>query len=181
MTVRLAALAPRLLFNLSLKRNLLLTPAVDYSAVNKDIFLGGSCGAESWRVPAITQLSAHNVTFFNPERADWHTGLIALETAAKQQCRVLLYVIDGKSRGVGSMVEVACFVGEGRPVVLFLEDIPPATAIAGAALTAREIKDLNRGRAYLADAARRQKARVASSLAEAVDQAVVLVQEVSSP
>ena len=40
------------------------------------------------------------------------------------QCSVLLYVIGGDTLSVGSMAEVAYYIGRGRKMALVLSDIP---------------------------------------------------------
>lgn len=146
---------------------------VDYS-VKSQVFLGGSCGAPSWRPDAMTVLSRNKITFFNPEIENWSPALIVFENAAKHECDVLLYVIADRSRAVGSMVEVAGFIAEGRPVVLMIKDMAADLSIDGVALSSREVKDLNRGRAYLADAARRHGVNICPTLDEAVAAAIAL-------
>ena len=53
-----------------------------------------------------------------------------------------------------------------------MEQIPPGASIGGTPLSAGEIKDLNRGRTYLHDVARRHKCVVFSKVEDAVEEIV---------
>ena len=51
-----------------------------------DVYLGGSCGATSWRRDDIIPiLNQHGVTFFDPQVSEWDPSLISVEQAAKNQ------------------------------------------------------------------------------------------------
>merc|ERR1712167_254765 len=117
-----------------------------------EVFLGGACGTSTWRRDiAIPALEESGTTFYNPqlEAGAWHSGLIAVEAEAKEKAAVLLFVLDGLSRGVASLVEAAATVMSGRPVVVVVENVPEGTLIAGELVSENERKDLNRGREYL--------------------------------
>jgi raw len=143
----------------------------------KQIFLGGSCDPTTWRADtAIPFLTNARVAFYNPQVADWHDGLVALEATAKEESEVLLFVIDGKTRAIASMLEALAWVAKGRKVVTVVENITDGTDIAGQVVTGRELKDLNRGRAYFLDEFRKfPTGFVADSLGEALDQAAASV------
>jgi hypothetical protein len=111
------------------------------------VFLGGTCGSSTWRGDiACPILDSLGVTYWNPQvPADkWKPEMIPAENRAKETARVLLFVVDGSTRGVMSMVEAAYYMGAGRRVVLFIEDVPDSFSSSE-----EEVKDLNRGRKYL--------------------------------
>ena len=84
-----------------------------------DVFLGGACGATTWRKDiAIPYLRARGISFWNPQVDDWHPGLIVEENFHKETSRILLFIVDGSTRGVASMIETAEFLARGRKVVL---------------------------------------------------------------
>ena len=67
-----------------------------------------------------------------------------------QAASKLFFVIDDQTRAVASMVEVAYFVGNGRDLLVVVDDITgDAPAIGGDRLSHREVEDLNRGRAFV--------------------------------
>lgn len=118
----------------------------------KFVFLGGSCDPTTWRadiaIPALTSLG---VSLFNPQVADWSPELVAIEAAAKKDAAALIFVIDGQTRALSSMIEAISQAGQGRRVFVTSKDISDGTIIAGQTVTGRELKDLNRGRAYFLD------------------------------
>jgi len=129
-----------------------------------------------------------------PQVEDWSEELIELENKAKAQASVLLFVIDGLTRAIVSMNEVTELICRGRRVVLVVQDIQEGVKIQGTLLATRERKvgdlrgsgsgtkrgveltsgvvlykqDLNRGRAYLRDLARRYAAPLFDTVPEAV-------------
>lgn len=118
----------------------------------RSIFLGGSCDPTTWRADiAIPTLTALNVSFFNPQVADWSPELVAIEAEAKKNSSALIFVIDGQTRALASMLEALSQAAQGRRVFVTSTDIPDGTVIAGQTVTGRELKDLNRGRAYFLD------------------------------
>jgi hypothetical protein len=87
-----------------------------------------------------------------------HPNLIALEAKAKEVCDVLLFVIDAKTRAIASMLEATEYIMSSRRVVIVILDIPEGAKIDGEVIGGRQLKDLNRARAFLCDiAARHQK------------------------
>ena len=88
------------------------------------MFLGGSCDPTTWRKNvAIPILERAGVEFFNPQVEEWSEGWVALEEARKRQASILLFVINGSTRAIASMVEAAELIASNRRVVLVLEDI----------------------------------------------------------
>ena len=80
----------------------------DTPARHRDVFLGGTCGASTWREDiAIPAFRKRGISYYNPQMPEWSTRYIPLEAAVKDSCRLLLYVITGDTRGVTSMLEVS--------------------------------------------------------------------------
>ena len=50
--------------------------------------------------------------------------MIPIEREAKDRCSVLLFVVSGDTLSVATLVEVAYFIGQGRKLVLCLNNIP---------------------------------------------------------
>jgi hypothetical protein len=123
------------------------------------VFLGGSCDPTTWRADiAVPELTRARISFFNPQISDWHPNLIQLEAKAKEVCEVLLFVIDSKTRAIASMLESIEYILSQRRVVIVILDIPEGARIDGDIIEGRQLKDLNRARAFLCDiAARHQK------------------------
>jgi raw len=141
--------------------------------MEKKIFLGGSCNPTTWRREIVIPiLDASGVAFYNPQVDDWHEGLVKVEAEAKTNCEVLLFVIDKQTRAVASLLEATEYVVTGRKVLLVVNDIDDGTEIDGQAVTGRELKDLNRARAYLRDVASRyDNAQLFESVEQAVESA----------
>lgn len=119
-----------------------------------EVFLGGTCGSSTWRTDvAIVLLDKANVTYFNPQlpRGQWHEGLIEIEREAREQAQVELFIIDGSTRGVASLVEASALVVSGRRIVIMVEEVEQGSVIDGEPVGEKERKDLNRGRKYLLD------------------------------
>lgn len=129
------------------------------------VFLGGSCNPTTWRKNiAIPILERAGVSYYNPQVDDWSEDLVALEAKHKQGAKVLLFVVNGSTRSIASMVEAAELIAAGRRIVLVLEDIPEGQKISEGIISGRELKDLNRARAYLADVAQRHSVLCFSSV-----------------
>jgi hypothetical protein len=148
------------------------------NADGTDIFLGGCCfkngkghnANADWReVFAIPNLEKLKVSYYNPDVLDWSPTLIAAERECKRKSKVLLMVIGSNTRGIGSLVEAAHLIGEGhKNMVLVLQNVDVNSSIEGEQVDEQEAKDLNRGRAYLEDAASINNIRVCSSIQEAL-------------
>lgn len=137
---------------------------------NAMVFLGGSCDPTTWRADkAIPAMTSAGVKFYNPQVADWKPELVELETKAKEESEVLLFVVDGQTRAIASMLEVAELASTGRKVVLVIDNIPDGMEVGGEKIAGRQLKDLNRARAYLADIARRHQNTV---LCQTIDEAI---------
>jgi hypothetical protein len=123
--------------------------------VRPDVFLGGSCNPTTWRTEiAIPLLEAAGISYYNPQVDDWTPELVAIERQAKAEALNWLFVIDGHTRAIASMVEIAGLLASDPPsMYLVIQDVPPGTEIDGQLVGDRERKDLNQGRAYLRDLA----------------------------
>ena len=93
---------------------------------------------------------------------------------AQVWCRTTLLVLGSDSRAVASLVEAAQLVAEGRDVVLVVQMVEQQSLAAGLGqpmnkVSVDEVKDLNRGRAYLVDVARQYGVPVFNNVAEAVE------------
>jgi hypothetical protein len=91
------------------------------------------------------------------------------EARQKVAATALLFVIDGRTRAIASMLEAISFAGLRHRVFVTIENIPDGTVIAGQTVSGRELKDLNRARGYLLDElSRHPTASVHATVAEAV-------------
>lgn len=154
------------------------TPPTPPQTTHYDIFLGGSCGNTSWRTDtAIPLLRQNGISYFNPQVSHWDVRMIPIERDAKENSSVLLFVVSGDTLSVASMVEVAYYIGAGRKIVLCLVDIPSdgGAEIEGMKLSARAIKDYNRGRAYLASLANKNRIPIYTTVTDTVHRAVHLL------
>lgn len=144
--------------------------------VGPDVFLGGSCNPTTWRKDvAIPMLTKAGVSFYNPQVDEWHQSLMALEDEAKKAARVLLFVLDAQTRGIASIAEASFYIGAGRRVVLVVQRFEGGAPVNG--IQPAEFKDLNRGRAYLQDLARRSGTPVFETVQEAVAHVASLVKK----
>ncbi|XP_077986085.1 uncharacterized protein LOC144440573 [Glandiceps talaboti] len=150
-------------------------------SMKRDIFLGGSCSTSTWREDiAIPLFRKQGITYYNPRKAQWSIRFIPLEHEAKELCTCLLYVITSTSRGVGSMVEVAHYIGQGRNVVLCIQEVHDSTVVKGEKLTNKAARDYNRGRKYLADVANRNNVPIFEDIKESVECAMNIIQSARS-
>jgi hypothetical protein len=104
----------------------------------------------TWRATqAIPALEAAQVTFYDPQVKDWKPALMVLESLmkvcvahrarpgivpiayAQVWCRVLLFVIGDQTRALASMIEAAALIGQGRHVVLVMNEMPAGAKIDG--------------------------------------------------
>merc|ERR1711939_379349 len=63
-------------------------------------------------------MEERGVSFYNPQVEDWSEELLQLEADAKAKAAVLLFVIDGDTRAMMSMLEVIEYIAVGRAVAL---------------------------------------------------------------
>jgi len=156
------------------------------SPVDFEVFLGGSCGSHMWRRDtAIPVLEESGISYYNPqlEEGAWHSGLIAIEAEAKEKATVLMFVVDGVTRGMASMIEVTAAVMSGRAAVIVVEHVPEGAVIAGDFVSDNERKDLNRARDYLVQVVEQKmkegytNIQLCSNISEASQQAALLAKE----
>ncbi len=141
------------------------------------VFLGGACGSTTWRRDvAIPRLEAAGVGYFDPQLAPgaWTPAHEAVDVAAKAAADVLLFVVHEATRSVAGIAEVAYLVAAGRPLALYVGDVPEAARIDGRSLDAAERDDLNRGRLFLRTMAEQHEVPVHASIAAATDHAIAL-------
>lgn len=122
------------------------------SIMKSNVFLGGACGTTTWRQDiAIPLLEAAGLSYFNPQLGvgEWTEECEAIEQCAKDEADILLFVVNGKTRGVASLAEVAYYIGVERPLVLVLENLEGGVEIDNTLVSDAECKDLNRGRFYV--------------------------------
>jgi hypothetical protein len=134
------------------------------------VFLGGSCNPTTWRRDiAIPALEAAGITYYNPQVDDWSPELVEVEACAKRDATLLLFVVDAQTRAVASMNEVVEEVCRGREVALVVQDMEEGNDLTvGPGL----LKDLNRGRVYLRDIAKRYGVICFSDVETAVEYVV---------
>jgi hypothetical protein len=121
-----------------------------------EVFLGGACGNTTWRKQiAIPMFAEAGISYFDPQVEDWRPDMVVVEAIVKERCAVLLFVVGSETRGVASMIEATQYMCEGRDVVLVLSDVKDGEEISGEKVAKNEAKDLNRGRAYIADVAKK--------------------------
>merc|ERR1712038_630235 len=90
-----------------------------------DVFLGGSCNPTTWRQDtAIPHFKSQDITFYNPQQANWVPEMIELEHQAKVTSQILFYVINEQTRNVASMMEVCQYAGSNRKLIVVLNPYP---------------------------------------------------------
>ncbi|CAG0903438.1 unnamed protein product [Cyprideis torosa] len=141
------------------------------SAVQYDVFLGGSCNPTTWRRDlAIPQFKKKGITYYNPQVPSWRPEFIELEHQAKLGASLLLFVIDNRTRGTASVIEAAYLAATGRRLLLVI--IPfagPGQIVCGEPISEREYEDLKHGQVVLTDLVERQSLPVFSSVQHALD------------
>jgi hypothetical protein len=116
------------------------------------VFLGGACGETTWRKDvAIPLLQAAGVSYHDPQLGvgEWTAACEAEEMRAKDAADVLLFVINGQTRGVAAVAEVSYYLAAGRALALAVTDVPEGARVGGQVLGAAECADLNRGRIFV--------------------------------
>ncbi|GBG27297.1 Hypothetical Protein FCC1311_035192 [Hondaea fermentalgiana] len=126
------------------------------------VFLGGACNPTTWRKDeAIPLLEAAGITFYNPQVDEWSPELVDVEARMKASAQTLLFVVAAQTRSISSMIEAAEHIARQRNVVLVIEELDAGL------FHPDEVKDLQRGRAYLTDVAKRHGLTVYSSTSKA--------------
>ncbi|XP_018572567.1 uncharacterized protein LOC108911959 [Anoplophora glabripennis] len=166
------------------------SPPPDNGSIHTvDIFLGGSMSSDiTWRRDiAIPLIKKHGLIYYNPairEDDDASDKFVydnvttphpdVLEwKKVMDRSRVLLFVITDNTRAMTSMILAAHYIGQGREVVLCVQNLPMEGCVIGnETLTKNAIKDYNRARVYITDLARRKQVPVFDNITEAVECAV---------
>lgn len=146
----------------------------------KQVFLGGACGLTTWRKDiAIPLLADAGVSYHDPQMplGAWKEDDQFDEMRRKDQCLVQLFVINGSTRGVASVSEVAYLIGARKPVAIVLEDILPGAEVYGKTIDAVEADDLNRGRIFVRAMADRHNIPVFTDIADGTRYCIKLVKE----
>jgi hypothetical protein len=135
----------------------------------KSVFLGGSCGNTTWRKDEAIPLLVDKFSYFNPQVDKWTPDLVEIEAKNKEAADVLLFVVDGQTRALATLIEVTeWIVSKKKTVLLVIRDILDGTDISGQIVTGQELKDLNLARVYLADVAKRHNVPVFATVRDAI-------------
>lgn len=85
------------------------------------IFLGGSCNPTTWRQNlAIPYLEKNGISYYNPQVENWTPEAVNTERYAKQNAKVLLFVIDKQTRSTVGLVESAYMAGKNKNLVVVI-------------------------------------------------------------
>lgn len=150
--------------------------------MKRQVFLGGACGGTTWRRDvAIPALEAAGVTYVDPQLApgQWTEAYGRTEMDAKDAADVLVFVINGETRGVASVAEVAYYLAAGRALALAITDLPDPVALDGRRLERAERDDLNRGRVFVRTMARERGVPVFDAVGPAIEHAIRLARAAS--
>jgi len=135
------------------------------------VFLGGSCGSTTWRKQVVRPIfDEAGISYYDPQKADWTPALVPLEAKAKEECKILLFVIDDATRSLVSVLEAVEHVCRGRRTYIVMKDKIDCTRdFDGTGVTASEgeIADLNRLRRYLQDVAVRHGVDIYQNIEDA--------------
>jgi hypothetical protein len=146
----------------------------------KQVFLGGACGLTTWRKDiAIPLFEEAGVSYHNPQMplGAWKEDDQFDEMRRKDDCLVQLFVINGSTRGVASVAEVAYLIGARKPVAIVLEDIESGADVYGKTIDSVEADDLNRGRIFVRAMADRHNVPIFTDIAEGTKYCIKLVKE----
>lgn len=113
------------------------------------VYMGGARSSASdcrWRQSVAKTLSRARVAYHNPVESMNNAD----DSRALADSSVILYVIDGYSRGARPMLESVHMISARKKCFIVINDIPKNDNSAGVS-TKAELKDYNRARAYLSD------------------------------
>ncbi|MDZ4834326.1 MAG: nucleoside 2-deoxyribosyltransferase domain-containing protein [Candidatus Melainabacteria bacterium] len=147
---------------------------------SKQVFLGGACGLTTWRKDiSIPLFEEAQVSYHNPQMplGAWKEDDQFDEMKRKDECLVQLFVINGSTRGVASVAEVAYLIGARKPVAIVLEDIKAGADVYGATIDPVEADDLNRGRIFVRAMADRHNVPIFTDIVEGTKYCIKLVKE----
>ncbi|VDD87962.1 unnamed protein product [Enterobius vermicularis] len=91
-----------------------------------DVFLGGSCGNTVWRKEEVIPfLEKRGISYFDPQKSVWDQNMIGEEDVAKENSRLILFVIDPTTINATSYLEIAHIAARQMPkmVVVFLNQL----------------------------------------------------------
>ena len=149
----------------------------------KQVFLGGACGLTTWRKDiSIPLFEAAGVTYHDPQMplGAWKEDDQFEEMDRNDACLVQLFVINGATRGVASVAEVAYLIGARKPVAIVMEDIKPETDVYGKIIDSVEADDLNRGRIFVRAMADRHSVPIFTDIAEGTKYCIELVKSLEN-
>ena len=101
------------------------------------------CVVGSWPCANLSELHSETVSssaacrYTRKQVDEWSPDLLIQENKAKQSAKILFFVIDGRTRAMASMLEVAELICGGKCVVLTIVDVPEDAVIAGEAVNGR--------------------------------------------
>ncbi|XP_050411539.1 uncharacterized protein LOC126826475 isoform X2 [Patella vulgata] len=148
----------------------------------RDVYLGGSYGVSTWRKNmAIPLLRRNGLSYLNPIVNEWSYNLIPMQVAAREKCRLLLYVFTRDTRSFAAMVEAGYYIGRGCRVVLCIQYITKDAVIAGEKLSESALEDYNRGRMYLSDMASKEGIQIFDDISDSINCAISLLKEIKEP
>jgi hypothetical protein len=148
------------------------------SSFSGQVFLGGASGVSTWRRDvAIPALEAAGISYCNPQLPPgaWTPAMEGAEMLAKDAAEVLVFVLNGETRGVATVAEAAYYLAAARPLALAIADLEPGAVIEGHSVSASEAADLNRGRLFLRTMARLHAVPVHDTVPAAIAHAIALV------
>ncbi|XP_015118123.1 uncharacterized protein LOC107041856 isoform X3 [Diachasma alloeum] len=136
-----------------------------------EVFLGGSCNPTTWRSEiAIPTLQRLGITYYNPQVSQWGPELIAEEYEAKQNARVLLFVIDNQTRNTASIIEAAQLAAtRTNSLVLVVYPYRLGQTILGETISAQEYYDLINGLSVLEYFMERQRIPIFENISGALN------------
>ncbi|XP_015591969.1 uncharacterized protein LOC107266214 isoform X2 [Cephus cinctus] len=136
--------------------------------VGKDLFW-----LESSAAPLIESLG---LSLHRPILNDYNVRGMSQELQHMKNSRLILLIVPQHSRGISIMALAAHLIGLRAKLVLCVQTLPEGCVISGEKLTQQAVKDYNRGRMYLSDYATREGVPVFQNIADALQQAIQLVQ-----
>ncbi|XP_014219007.1 uncharacterized protein LOC106647217 isoform X2 [Copidosoma floridanum] len=136
-----------------------------------EVFLGGSCNPTTWRTDiAIPTLQSLGITYYNPQVSHWSPELIAQEYEAKETARVLLFVIDDRTRNCAGIIEAAELAGTRRDsLIVVVHPYRQGQTIFGEVVSNQEYCELMNGLLVLQCLMDRQRIPIFESISAALN------------
>ncbi|XP_011495219.1 PREDICTED: uncharacterized protein LOC105360119 isoform X2 [Ceratosolen solmsi marchali] len=136
-----------------------------------EVFLGGSCNPTTWRIDiAIPTLQSLGITYYNPQVSHWSPELIAQEYEAKETARVLLFVIDDRTRNCAGIIETAELAGTRREsLIVVIHPYRQGQSILGEIVSNQEYYELTNGLLVLQYLMERQRIPIFESISAALN------------